>query len=130
MSGVTVEQSDLVSILDKIASNRIFEGLKHENLLTREEWGDVLGICRRSVGRWEQEIISNVRPISNDYFTVKRMRAPYLDPYQRFILALIYIVKGGLDNRNKPHQTAIDFLKVNFMNLKREQFEQWRKNNV
>lgn len=128
MPAVAMPPSELATILDRIRSERIFDGLKFETLLTREEWGNVLGIHRNTIPRWEQKIIGKVAPISNNYFTVCRMRSPYLDPYQRFILSVIYVVKGGLEHKNKPHKDVVNFLKVNFMNLKREQFECWRDN--
>lgn len=129
MTAVATPPSELATILEKIKNHPIFDGLKYENLLSREEWGDVIGIHRNTIPRWEQQIINEVAPIKNNYFTANRMRSPYLDPYQRFILAVIYVAKGGLDHKNKPHKTAVDFLKINFMNLKREQFEKWRDSN-
>ncbi|MBW4677690.1 MAG: hypothetical protein KME52_27930 [Desmonostoc geniculatum HA4340-LM1] len=125
-----MEQTNLPMILEKIKRESFFSGFMFDNLLTREEWANVLGIHRQSVRRWEKEIINKVAPIQSNYYTVSRMRSPYLDAYQRFVLALIYVVKGGLDRLNKPHAFAVDFLKLNFTSLKREQFEQWRKNNV
>ncbi|HEY9798828.1 MAG TPA: hypothetical protein V6D25_00600 [Leptolyngbyaceae cyanobacterium] len=117
----------LPEILGRIAQQNFFDGLKLNNLLTREEWANILGIHRDTLRRWERSIIEKVTPIQSNYFgNERRMRAPYLDDYQRFIIALIYVFKGGLDRKSKSHKKTIDFLKMNFTNLKREQFEQWR----
>lgn len=123
-----MQHDNLPALLDRMTQESFFDSFTVDSLLTREEWGNVLGIHRYTVGQWEKNIIENVKPIKSAYFgDIRRMRANYLDPYQRFIIALIYVVKGGLDRRGKTHQYAIDFLKMNFTNLKREHFEQWRK---
>lgn len=123
-----MSQHDLSTLLDKISKESFFDSFTIDNLLTREEWGNVIGIHRYTLGRWEKLIIENVKPIKTAYFgETRRMRANYLDAYQRFIIALIYVLKGGLDRRGKSHQHVIDFLKMNFTKLKREHFEQWRK---
>lgn len=121
--------ADLPDILQSIKQEKFMDGFKLDNLLTREQWSNVLGISRETIRRWELHIIQNVSPIRSEYFNIHRMRSPYLDAYQRFLLTLIYVVKGGLEKRSLPHKTAIDFLKINFINLKREYFEQWRNSD-
>ncbi len=123
-----MSHEDLPAILNRITQESFSDGLKMDNLLTRKEWANILGIHRYTLGRWEKDIIEEVNPIKSAYFgNERRMRSPYLDAYQRFIIALIFVAKGGLDRKNKPHKIAINFLKMNFSTLKREHFEQWRQ---
>ncbi len=120
---------ELADILSEIHSHKFFENLKHSILLTREEWSGVIGIHRNTVSRWEQNIIQKVTPVRNDYFH-NSMRGNYLDSYQRFILIVIFIVKGGLENKNSFHADTINFLKTNFDNLQRKHFEEWINANT
>ncbi|ALF52214.1 hypothetical protein ACX27_04080 [Nostoc piscinale CENA21] len=102
-----------------------------DNYLTRQEWGKLIGINRKTIARWETEIIQQVPPVKAQYFPLDRsIRAHYLDNYQRFLIACILVAKGGLERRSRSYESVIKFLKVNFSDLKRENFEQWVKNNV
>ncbi|MBN3993847.1 MAG: hypothetical protein HWQ36_26035 [Nostoc sp. NMS2] len=123
-----MENSSLLIVLETIKQENTFKDGLLDNLLTRGEWAEVLGIHRMTIMRWESEIIQSVSPIKNAYFGDSRsMRSNCLDNYQRFILACLFVVKGGLENCSKPNKEGIKFLKINFSQLKREQFEEWIK---
>ncbi|MBD2492612.1 hypothetical protein [Aulosira sp. FACHB-615] len=122
--------SSLPIVLETIQEERIFKNAFLDNALTRQEWANVIGINRKTILRWETEIIQSVPPVKAQYFPPDRsIRAQYLDNYQRFLLACILVAKGGLEKRSRSYDSVIKFLKINFNNLKRENFEQWVKIN-
>lgn len=123
-----MENASLKIVLETIKDENTLKDGFLDNLLTREQWGKVLGVHRMTIMRWESEIIQSVAPIKTAYFGDSRsMRSNLLDNYQRFILTCLFVVKGGLENRSRPNKEGIRFLKINFSQLKREQFEEWVK---
>ncbi|MBD2254634.1 hypothetical protein [Nostoc parmelioides] len=124
-------QHDLAEVLDHLSKDRRFFNGFEDNLLTRTEWSYVLGIDRTTLWRWEKDIIYKVAPIKTAYLSTDRgARTHYLDAYQRFLLTCIFIFKGYVAQGMKTNKQAITFLKINFNQLKREQFEAWRKDYV
>lgn len=95
-------------------------------VLSREEWSEVLAIERSTIWRWEKEVIEKVRSIKEEYWVQERSRFYYLDPYQRFLIAYIRSLKKG--TRATYRSVRITLIK-SIDQLKRTQFESWRKSN-
>lgn len=77
MEEETTSHLTLAVALDQLNQDVFLDGLRLDNLLTREQWSNTLGIHRSTMHRWESEIIDKVSPIKATYFSIKRMRAPY-----------------------------------------------------
>lgn len=88
--------------------------------LSKVEWAKCLGINRRTLFRWEVQIIRKVFLILKEY---KRPRQKYLDSYQRFILLVIWFKKS---KQIKDPELKF-WLKENAQNLRRENFIKWQE---
>lgn len=100
-----------------------------DNYLSREEWANLLGFHRSTLWRWEVQIINQVLPLRFSYYEkCQGVRSNYLDGYQRFLLAVIYLLKGeSLEKGVKNNIEVKEFLKRNFMHLRRKDFEKWKE---
>ncbi|MBD2441380.1 hypothetical protein [Nostoc sp. FACHB-110] len=115
-------------ILETIKENSRFWQALFDNLLSRKELANILGVNRTSIWRWERNIIDKIHPIKQRYYL--NSRSPYLDAYQRFLLIIIFIIKQEIDESLLKNSEPKRFLKLNFQELTRENFELWRKENV
>lgn len=88
--------------------------------LSKSEWAKYLGVTRRTLFRWEVQIIKYVFLILKEY---KIPNQKYLDNYQRFIL-LIISCKKFQKVKDKELKT---WLKTNSTNLRREDFMAWQE---
>ena len=65
--------------------------LLHEGKVTREQFAKKLGICSRTIRRWEQSILERWERV--DYRPQPRKN--WLDPYQRFLILWVNNEKSG-----------------------------------
>jgi hypothetical protein len=91
--------------------------------VNRDKLSNLLGISRKTVYRWEREILAKVHPLKTDYF-LYCPRIINLSNYQRFILCLIFCLKYRKNYENKD---VITYLRKNFGKLRRGQFDNWIK---
>ncbi|MBD2535438.1 hypothetical protein H6G97_41005 [Nostoc flagelliforme FACHB-838] len=123
-------QTDLPTVLENLKQSPKIRDAFLDNLLTRTEWVSTLGVNRTTLWRWESEIINKIPPLKTSYYESERgVRSNYLDPYQRFLSAVIYLLKDeSIKKGVKNNSQVIQFLKFNFMHLRRSNFEQWQEN--
>jgi hypothetical protein len=120
-----MNQDSLHDILAHIKKDPKMNDAFLDNLLSRKEWSNILEISRITLWRWEVNIINKIRPLKASYYeTGKSCRSNYLDGYQRFLSATIFFLMKG-----KKSEEVKRLLITNFMHLRREDFEQWRKKN-
>lgn len=114
-------KTDVFKIFDEASKKTtIFS----ENLLTRKEFASLLGISRKTLFRWERNIVFKVSPVSTAYLSGLTPRSLYLDNFQRFVLSLIFCLRNS-SSFGYSTEDVIRFLRLNFMQLKREQFNSW-----
>jgi hypothetical protein len=103
-----------------------------DNLLSREQWASFLGFHRTTLWRWEEEIINAIPPLEASYYNSGRTaRSNYLDSYQRFLSVFIFLLKSKEIGKGVKNNAEVkEFLKINFMHLRRKDFEKWRNDNV
>lgn len=109
---------DITLIPSHLSQNEALLEALQDFLLTKTEWGKCLGITRRTIFRWEQEIIKLVFIIFKEY---KKPKRNYLDNYQRFILLVIFAKK---QERLKDIEIK-SWLRQNGQQLSRENFMAW-----
>jgi hypothetical protein len=126
----TMMHTDLPAVLEKLKQSPKIKDAFLDNLLTREEWVSILGFHRTTLWRWEEDIINKIPPLKTSYYESERgLRSNYLDPYQRFLSAVIFLLKDeSIKKGVKNNSQVIQFLKFNFMHLRRKNFEQWQEN--
>lgn len=126
----TMMHTDLPAVLEKLKQSPEIRDAFLDNLLTREEWVSLLGFHRTTLRRWEEGIINKIPPLKTSYYESERgLRSNYLDPYQRFLSAVIFFLKDeSIKKGVKNNSQVIQFLKFNFMHLRRKNFEQWQEN--
>lgn len=125
----------LSSVLVRFQSNedcnnakRFFDG----QLVSREQWGFVLGIHRVTIYRWEKEIIEPDSKLSLLFYKSKNNKSDGLDGYQRFFIAFILLLKAGLvTNRQMTNKEITNYLleKENgsprWIKFSRNKFNNW-----
>ncbi|WP_226890081.1 hypothetical protein [Nostoc sp. MG11] len=128
--GATMSRTDPPQILIYMKQDFQIRDAFLDNLLSREEWAKFLGFHRTTLWRWEEQIINEILPLKHSYYEKHRgARSNYLDAYQRFLSAIIYFLKGGqVEKGIKNNAQVKEFLKRNFMHLRRKDFEQWKEN--
>lgn len=91
-----------------------FEWFQAE-ILTREAWATVLGISRKTLRRWEEEIIKQRAPVKV-YFYQGRGSSKGYDAYQRFLTLVIYQVKQTRPDgvRKATNKDVIDFFNQSY----------------
>jgi hypothetical protein len=127
----TMMHTDLPAVLEKLRQSPKIKDAFLDNLLTREEWVSILGFHRTTLWRWEEDIINKIPPLKASYYETQRgIRSNYLDAYQRFLSAVIFLLKDeSIKKGVRNNIQVIQFLKFNFMHLRRTNFEQWQENN-
>ncbi|GIW59492.1 MAG: hypothetical protein KatS3mg087_0558 [Patescibacteria group bacterium] len=119
--GNAPSRTDIFKIFDETQKK---SGIFSENLLTREEFARLLGINRKTMYRWEVKLIFKVSPLAIAYLNKDSPRSLYLDNFQRFVIALIFCLRNSPSYGYDTNQ-ILRFLRLNFMQLKREQFNNW-----
>lgn len=127
--GATMSLTDLLDILVDMKQDFKIRDAFLDNLLSRTQWANFLGFHRSTLWRWEEQIISKIPPLKSSYYENHRgVRSNYLDGYQRFLLAIIYLLKGeSVEKGIKNNAQVVKFLKRNFMHLRRKEFEKWKE---
>jgi hypothetical protein len=128
--GATVSRTNPPDILIYMKQDFQIRDAFLDNLLSREDWANFLGFHRTTLWRWEEQIINEIPPLKHSYYEKYRgARSNYLDSYQRFLSAVIYLLKGGeVEKGIKNNAQVREFLKSNFMHLRRKDFEKWKEN--
>lgn len=88
--------------------------------LNKTEWAKCLGVTRRTLFRWETELVKYVFLILKEY---KIPNQKYLDNYQRFILLIISCKK----NQGVKDKELKTWLKSNSSKLRRVDFMAWQE---
>jgi hypothetical protein len=129
-AGATMSRTEPPEILQYMKQDSKIRDAFLDNLLSREQWADFLGFHRTTLWRWEEKIINEIPPLRFSYHeNCRGIRSNYLDAYQRFLLAIIYLLKGEeVEKGIKNNIEVKEFLKRNFMHLRRKDFEQWKEN--
>jgi hypothetical protein len=133
----------VVSYVSKNSDNKLvlsqlkeFSELNQEpTFVTRDYWANKLQINRKTIQRWELEIINSKPKFAYLYYDGnKRKSKSKLDLYQRFFLSLIYSLKEGLvTGFVMTNQDVISYLeakegnKPRWMGLTRQEFQKWNE---
>ena len=108
------------ALYEEFLQLKYFRETMQDFSLGKEEWAKCLGVHRRTLYRWEAQLIRL------NFALLKEYKVPgqrHLDNYQRFILLLIASKKqsGIKDPQLKS------WLKENLPYLTREEFKKWLK---
>ncbi|NEN95334.1 MAG: hypothetical protein F6K50_07260 [Moorea sp. SIO3I7] len=106
-------------------SKTFCEDYKTHKRLTREEWSLVLKINKKTLQRWEENIIMKVPTLAFIYcqnFNKKKKQG--LDDYQRYILIIILALKK---TQKLTNEQVRQFLANNWLKLTRENFNKQEK---
>lgn len=79
--------------------------------VTRRFWAKELGIDRKTIQRWEDELINEgLWFLGEDYW--KGGHRKMLDCYQRFIISLIYSMKNGIHPfvEQMTHKRIVEYM--------------------
>lgn len=125
------KKSDKTALLSQLKS---FSELKDEpQLVTRENWANQLNVNRKTIKRWEDEIIASKPKFAYLYYDGNKLKGRNkIDLYQRFFLSLICSLKKGLATGFvMTNQEVIDYLEAKegdrprWMGLTRQKFQKW-----
>jgi hypothetical protein len=97
-------------------------------LMSKEQWGFVLGVSRKTLQRWELQIIRVCNNYQSRYYGgilpgSANFKGCMLDGYRKFLLFLI----AQLKKNRKTNKQVIDYLNDNEDTLTRRNFTNWRK---
>jgi hypothetical protein len=93
-----------------------------DDLISKKEWASVLGVDRKSLQRWESQIILVCDSYRGRYF-YGESRGCMLDGYRKFLLSLI----AELKKLKKNNEQVVQYLNQNEAILTRRNFTNWRK---
>lgn len=100
-----------------------------DNLISKDTWSFQVGVCKRTLQRWEKEIVNN-SVLKNLYHQFSKVPKA-LDGYKRFILLAIYQLKNGLiDNKRHNNKSVLKWIEEHHIDLIRLKFNKWRTNDV
>jgi hypothetical protein len=97
----------------------------------------MLGISRRSLQRWEREIVDELLSESPLFVKMYHLKRDYrlgdklkpLDGYRKFILTtILFLKRGWLSGKPESNQGARKYLLSNQAILGRSSFNNWREN--
>lgn len=88
-------KNSALNIVQKIkecgATHSLWEVIKHDLALTREEFAGLIGYHRNSVGKWEQKIMPI--PVLHKQYWGGNPRSKYLTRYQMVVLLALMQIK-------------------------------------
>ena len=88
-------KTSALNIVQKIkecdATHSLWEIIKHDLALTREEFATLIGYHRNSVGKWEQKIMP-IPALHKQYWN-GNPRSKYLTRYQMVVLLVLMQIK-------------------------------------
>ena len=102
-------------------------------LLSKNQWGWVLGKSERTLQRWEREIIGSNISFASIYHFKKIKPGQIINPspldgYRRFILLAIYSLKSGIiDGRKYSNSEVIEYFADKQDCFLRSNFSAWLK---
>jgi hypothetical protein len=127
----TKEKNEVLDFFDRNAErDRLLAQFNPSLWTTREQFAQRFNIGRTTVWRWEDSIIRLVFPLAQEY--QGGLHHPFLDSYQRFILAIVFLLKNGLlvEGKYMTYDEIKDYLKNKQQNLTREKFTNWIQRSI
>ncbi len=114
----------LTECMDEVGSEFIgvMECLQDE-LMSKEEWAEILRINRNTLRDWEEKIVKARSPIKLFFYKGRAGRYKY-DAYQRFITLVIYTLKQKKTQKGVTLVTSKDV--IEFFDKKINDLPVWR----
>lgn len=108
---------------------RLDKNIFDDTLMSKDKWSFAIGVSKRTMQRWEKEIVNN--SVLKYLYHQSSKVSKALDGYKRLILLAIYQLKNGLiDNKRHTNKSAIEWIENHRIELIRLTFNQWRIQNV
>lgn len=108
---------------------RLDKSIFDDSFMSKDKWSFAIGVCKRTLQRWEKDIVNNsvLKYLYHQTSNVSKA----LDGYKRLILLAIYQLKNGLiDNKRHSNKSAVKWIEENRLNLMRLKFNQWRNQDA